>query len=163
MLPCMFGGTTDWRQELLGCAPVCDPRTKEHAQPCPFRKFHPERGTSAMSENRGIMLCDDARPPVRARDIRLRSVQVAAPASSRESVSAAISLILHCGGHCLGVDCAVAIGPCWSGWFDCVPWKFAWKVPDLARSPRETASATAAITIGCGPARPASALSHKQT
>jgi hypothetical protein len=29
-----------------------------------------------MSENRGIMLCDDARPPVRARDIRLRSVQL---------------------------------------------------------------------------------------
>jgi hypothetical protein len=83
MLPCMFGGTTDWRQELLGCAPVCDPRTKEHAQPCPFRKFHPERGTSAMSENRGIMLCDDARPPVRARNIRLRSVQVAAPTLRR--------------------------------------------------------------------------------
>jgi hypothetical protein len=54
---------------------------------CPFRKFHPERGASAMSENRG-MLRDDARHPARARNIRLRSVQVAAPASSRESVSA---------------------------------------------------------------------------
>jgi hypothetical protein len=35
--------------------------------------------------------------------------------------------------------------------------------PRPCTKPPETASATAAITIGCGPARPASALSHKQT
>jgi hypothetical protein len=33
----------------------------------------------------------------------------------------AINSILRCGGHCLGSECAVAIGPCWSGWLDYVP------------------------------------------
>jgi hypothetical protein len=32
MLPCVFGGTAGWPQQLFGCAPVCDPGTKEHAQ-----------------------------------------------------------------------------------------------------------------------------------
>jgi hypothetical protein len=53
----------------------------------------------ALSENHGIIL--RACHPVRARDISLRSVQVAAAASSRES-SCAINSILRCGGHCSG-------------------------------------------------------------
>src|SRR5262249_51657485 len=58
----------------------------------PFRTSFPSENSirsavRAMSENRGIILCD-AGHPVRARDIFLRSVQVAAAASSRESVSA---------------------------------------------------------------------------
>jgi hypothetical protein len=70
---------------LIGCCYKFFRIVAVRSHGCPFGKFRPEHGASEMSENRGIMRCADARHPVRAGNIRLRSVQVAAPASSRKS------------------------------------------------------------------------------
>src|SRR5262249_280510 len=91
---------------------------------CPSRKFHPARGFASSGR-----IVASLRTMLAILHL-LRSL-LADLFKSRSRLEAENLFLRHqlnitLRRHYLGLDCAVAIGLCWSGWLECVPGGSIW-------------------------------------